>query len=247
MKANKSLCIVLGGMLVWTSMAAAQDRALQQLIVGKKHFWEARFDQAAAALREVIGIPNVKSEYLFEAYLYLGFVLMRQNAPASDVNNAFEQAIKIDPKRKLDELVIPPDLIARFNVVRDQLVGCLYFSTDPPDARLAVVMEDSVIYTTSSPALLCELITKNYQILVTKDGYEQQFLPLQLTAGKIDSVSVTLQAAATAQKKGKGMWGWVARGGIVAVAGAVIYSTVLQSKEEGGAETLPAPPARPQR
>jgi hypothetical protein len=242
---KKIVCIVLAGVLGIASFTRAQDRALQQLIQGKKHFWEARFDQAGAALKEVIGVPDVKSEYLFEAYLYLGFVLTRQNAAASDVNNAFEQAIKIDPKRKLDELVIPPDLAARFNAARDQLVGCLYVSTEPPDAKLVVVMEDSVIYSASSPRLLCELLSKKYQILVTKDGYDQQFLPLELTGGKVDSLTVSLAGSTTAQKQKKGMLKWVARGGIVAAAGAVIYITVLDS---GGTEeipTLPGPPDRP--
>ena len=246
MRQNTLWCIILAGVLGMASLALGQDRALQQLIVGKKHFWEARFDEAATALKEVVGVPNVKSEYLFEAYLYLGFVLTRQQAPASDANEAFEQAIKIDPKRKLDELVIPPDLTTRFNEVRDRLVGCLHVSTDPPDAKLVVVMGDSVIYTASSPALLCELVTKNYEILVTKDGYDQVFQPLQLSAGKVDSVAVTLTTSATAHKKGKRIFPWLARGGIVAVAGAVIYTTVLQSKENGS-DALPTPPSRPAR
>lgn len=244
---NKLMYLIFAGVLGMASLLSAQDRALQLLIQGKKHFWEARFDQAGAALKEAIGIPNVRSEYLFESYLYLGFVLMRQNAPASDVNNAFEQAIKIDPKRQLDELVIPPDLTARFNAIRNQLVGCVYVISNPPEAKLVVVMEDSVIYTALTPTSVCDLLTKNYQFLVAKDGYEQQLRPLQLTAGKVDTVEVILATSAIAQKKGKGMMSWVARGGIVAAAGAVLYITVLDGG--GGSEeaTLPAPPQRPAR
>lgn len=239
---NKYVCLILAGALGFSAPALAQDRALQQLIQGKKHFWEARFDDASEALKEVIGVPNVKLEYLFEAYLYLGFVLTRQNAPASDANEAFEQAIKLDPKRKLDELVIPPDLTSRFNSIRDQLVGCVYVSTDPPDAKLVIVIEDSVVYATSTPTLLCELLSKNYQMLVTKDGYEQQLLPLQLTGGKVDSLTVTLPVSMTAQKKGKGAWPWLVRGGLVAAAAGVVYITVLDSGGGEQSQTLPAPP-----
>ncbi len=244
---TKILSCAFLGFLVFTSVTFGQDKALQQLIQGKKMFWEARFDQASSHLKEVIGIPGAKTEYLFEAYLYLGFVLMRQNAPGSEVNAAFEQAVKIDPKRRLDELVIPPDLTSRFDSVRNRLVGCLYIQSEPPDAKLVVLYEDSVIYNFTTPSVLCELLTKNYQILLTKDGYEQQFLPLQLTGGKMDTLSVTLHSTSTEQKKGgKRAWIWVARGGIVTTAAAVLYKTVLSGGGDN-LENLPAPPSRPPR
>jgi hypothetical protein len=62
----------------------------------------------------------------------------------------------------------------------------------------------------------------------------------------MDTLSVTLHSSSTAEKKkGKRAWVWVARGGIVATAGLVLYKTVLSGG--GNLENLPAPPSRPPR
>ncbi|NIR52393.1 hypothetical protein GWO43_27545, partial [candidate division KSB1 bacterium] len=193
------------------------------------------------------GFPDAKTEYLFEAYLYMGFVLTRQNAPLYEVNAAFEQAVKMDPKRQLDELVIPPDLTEKFNAVRDQLVGCLYVTTEPIDANLMVVQNDSIVFNMATPTVLCELVNRNYQLLLTKEDYEEQFMPLNLTAGTTDTLFVTLKPSLSSSKQKKGKksaWGWVARGGIVAAAAAVLYKTVVEGGDEN-LEELPAPPDRP--
>ncbi len=240
---NKLICFGLLGCVLIITPAWGQDTALQLLIQGKKAFWEAKFDQANTSLKKIIGIQDAKTEYLYEAYLYLGFVLTRQNASGLEVNAAFEQAIKLDPQRKLDELIIPPDLAERFNRVRDKLVGCLYIDSTPSDAEFVVVYEDSVLYNKFTPVLICELTKKNYQILITEEDFEEQYLPMHLTPGKVDTLFVTLKPSLVEKKKGKKLWAWVTRGGIVAAASLIIYKTVLSGKEN--VDNLPGPPTRP--
>jgi hypothetical protein len=239
------LAVFLLGSLFITSQSWAQDGALQRLIQGKKYFWEAKFTRAATSLKSVVGIKGVKREHRYEAYLYLGFVLMRQNATSTEVNSAFEQAVKLNPKREVDTTVIPPDLATRFNRVRDNLVGCVYVTSDPPDVEFVVLHEDSILYNVTTPALLCELTNRTYELLVAEDGYEEQFMTLPFAAASLDSVEVTLVPEQSSGRGSKKMLTWFARGGIVATAAAVIYKTILQSKNEGNVENLPGPPARP--
>jgi len=234
------LLFLLGGLCI-TGESRAQDLALQNLIQGKKFFWEAKFDRSLSSLKRVTEIADAKRAYLFEAYLYTGFVLLRQNASRSEINSVFKQAVNLDPRRKLDEMVIPPDLSKPFYEVRDQLVGCLYITSEPEEVDLVGVVGDSVLFDETTPLLVCDLVTSEYQLLLSETGYEQQFVPLELTAGKTDTMHVKL--AATFAQKGSGNKGvkWLIRGGIVTAAGLIIYSTV----SGGGSDELPSPPTHP--
>jgi len=241
-----TLSILFTAVLV--SSGWSQDRALQQLIHGKKYFWEAKFDQAIAALNNVIEADDVSKDNLFEAYLYHGFVLLRRNAPPSDAYAYFEKAIRLYPQRRIDDPVIPPDLIESFEQVRERLMGCYYVITEPPEADLMVIDGDSVRSSHKTPVEICDLADTDYQLLLKKPGYESQFVPLNLRAGQTDTVNVALSTttAKTVPSQGSRFWPWLVRGGVVAGAAAVLYLTVL---DEGvGTETgeqLPGPPPRP--
>ncbi|MFQ6114319.1 MAG: hypothetical protein ACE5NG_09570 [bacterium] len=226
------------------SVSWGQDQIVQKLIQGKKYFWEAKFENSMTYLKQVVESNTKNKEYLFEAYLYMGFVLTRQDAHFSKVKSAFEQAIKVDPRRKLDELIIPPDLAERFNNIRNQLVGCLYVTTEPLDTEIMGVQGDSITFIERTPALICDLATKQLQILFTKRGFEEHIRSVQLKVGSVDTLFVTLNPTFPQKSHGTKLWSWVARGGIVISAAAVLYKTVIQS---GGDETekLPGPPSRP--
>ncbi len=237
--------VIVLGCLFSVSRASAQDVALQSLIQGKKFFWEAKFDRAINALRRVTQVQDAKREYLFEAHLYSGFVLLRQNAPNSEVRTVFTNAVNLDPRRKLDEMVIPPDLSEPFYEVRNKLVGCLYITSEPEEVDLVGVKGDSVLFDETTPLLVCDLVNQDYQLLLTEKGYEQQFIPLNLKAGKTDTLHVALEAS-FAQGGGRGKKKgikWIIRGGVVVAAGAVLYTT-LSGSESGD---LPSPPAHPNR
>ncbi len=223
------------------SSSFAQDNALQQLIHGKKFFWEAKFNQALGSLKKVTETPDAKREYLFEAYLYTGFVLLRQNAPMAETRSVFSEAIALDPRRKLDEMVIPPDLTEPFYQVRDELVGCLHVITFPDEVDIVGVQGDSVLFDETTPITICDLVARDYQLLLSEDGFQQEFIPLELTAGKTDTMEVALKSTHGDDGGKSGLVKWAIRGGIVLGVAGIVYKTVLESK----GEELPAPPAHP--
>lgn len=241
------LMIILGCFLI-TAPGLAQEEAIQKLNEGKKYFWEARFDQAIAYLIEVTEMPNVSNRVLFDAYLHLGFVLTRHNATEGEITSAFEEAVRANPRMELDETVIPPDLSERFNEVRNRLVGCLYITSEHANVNIIAIKNGLVSYNKNTPTLICELVDESYQLIFTERGFEEQLYQLHLTAGATDTLSVRLAQNILIGQSGGGKWKWLAGGGIVAGAAAVLYTTVLNKGEGGdGSNALPVPPVRPNR
>ena len=239
--------VILGCFLI-TAPGLAQEEAIQKLNKGKRYFWEARFDQAIAYLKEVTEMPNVSNRVLFDAYLHLGFVLTRHNATEGEITSAFEQAVRANPRMELDETVIPPDLSERFNEVRNRLVGCLYITSEHANVNIIAIKNGLVSYNKNTPTLICELVDESYQLIFTERGFEEQLYQLHLTAGATDTLSVRLAQNILIGQSGGGKWKWLAGGGIVAGAAAVLYTTVLNKGEGGdGSNALPVPPVRPNR
>ena len=239
--------VILGCFLI-TAPGLAQEEAIQKLNKGKRYFWEARFDQAIAYLKEVTEMPNVSNRVLFDAYLHLGFVLTRHNATEGEITSAFEQAVRANPRMELDETVIPPDLSERFNEVRNRLVGCLYITSEHPKVNMIAIKNGRVLYNKNTPTLICELVDESYQLIFTERGFEEQLYQLHLTAGATDTLSVKLAQNILIGQSGGGKWKWLAGGGIVAGAAAVLYTTVLNKGEGGdGSNALPVPPVHPNR
>lgn len=248
MRLSKTLrFVVLLGCVLITDLGFTQDQAVQKLNEGKKYFWEARFEKAITYLKEVTEMENVSDKILFDAYLHLGFVLTRHNASEEEITAAFDNAIRANPKMELDETVIPPDLSERFNEVRDQLVGCLYVTSEHENVNIVAIKEGNVLYYKSTPTLICELVDENYQLIFTERGFAEQTHQLQLTAGVTDTLSIKLVRNILIGKSGGGgKWKWLAGGGIVAGAAAVLYTTVIKGGGDSS-NALPGPPDRPSR
>ena len=193
-------------------------------------------------------MPNVSNRVLFDAYLHLGFVLTRHNAAEREIASAFEQAVRANPRMELDETVIPPDLSERFNEVRNRLVGCLYVTSEHANVNIIAIKNGTVLYNKNTPTLICELVDESYYLMFTERGFEEQLYQLHLTAGATDTLSVRLAQNILMGQSGGVKWKWLAGGGIVAGAAAVLYTTVLNKGEGGdGSNALPFPPVRPNR
>ncbi len=248
MNTKKFKFVILLGCFLITAPGFTQDEAVQKLNAGKRYFWEARFEQAIAYLKEVTEMENVSDRVLFDAYLHLGFVLTRHNATEGEISSAFEHAVRANPQMELDETVIPPDLSERFNEVRERLVGCLYITSDHENVNIVAVKNGRVLYNKNTPLLICELEDENYQLIFTERGFEEQFYQMQITAGTTDTLSVKLVQNILIGQSGGGKWKWLAGGGVLAGAAAVFYTTVLNKAEGGdGSNALPVPPDRPNR
>lgn len=248
---KKSILLILSSLLLYPITSWGQDIALQHLIQGKKFFWEAKFDQAVTELEKVVETEGAKQEYLYDAHLYMGFILVRQNAPKSEIQETFGRAIRLDPQREVDTAVIPPDLAEAFHETQNQLVGCVYVKTDPDEVGIIGVKGDSILFNKMTPIRICELVESDFQLLLTRSGYEDQFVPLELTAGITDTLFVTLTPMVAeleqTETKSKKVWPWVFRGGIIAAVGAVLYTTVIEAKGNEGGNDLPGPPGRPEQ
>lgn len=226
----------------------SQTQALQNLINGKKAFWEAKFNRALSSLNKVISEQNIKDEYMFEAHLYTGFILVRQNATNSEINASFGNAVRLQPGRELDEMIIPPDLIAPFNEVRNSLVGCLYIESYPPEVNIVGVNADSILFTETTPFMLCDLNKNDYQLLISELGYQEEFMPIKLVAGRVDTLLIQLIPILERSQK-KSTLKWILSGSALIAGSAILYTTVLSGDDGGGGtgtgETLPGPPVRP--
>ncbi len=233
--------------LLTISVCWGQEQVLDNLILGKKLFWEAKFEESISHLKKVVESNTKNKEYLFEAYLYMGFSLARQNAHQAKIDSTFEQAIKIDPKRNLDELVIPPDLAEEFHNVRDKLVGCAYVNSEPIGAELMGVRGNNILFIETTPAHICEL-SATFQLHFSKQGYDGYVIPVKLKPGMVDTLFVKLNPLITQKSRGTKLWPWIG-GGIVVSTAAVLFKTVIGGGGGNGGgvelEDLPGPPDRP--
>jgi len=226
-----------------SSEGHAQNEAVQYLIHGKKFFWDAKFKQSIESLKKVTDSADIKKEYCFEAFVYTGFVLLRQNAPKTEVEAMFLEAIRVDPERLLDEKIIPPDLTEPFYAMRDKNVGSLRIFTEPPDAKISAVKGDSLLYEKNSPLKICDMIDRDYDLLITRAGYKEELLPLVLVAGQADTLALIMQAldgkgGKTALKK------WGVPGALVLGAGAVFLAVKSSMGDANDGQALPEPPGR---
>ena len=212
MNFQKLKLVIFLGCFISAVPGTAQEDVVQKLNDGKRYFWEAKFDQAIEYLKAVTETPNVSKRVLFDAYLHLGFVLTRNDATEQEINGAFENAVRANPRMELDETVIPPDLSERFNEVRDRLVGCLYITTVHANLNIVGIKDGTVLYNRKTPTKICEVADETYELIFTERGYEEQFYQLQLTAGVTDTLSVELaQNVLIGQSPtGGGKWKWLA-------------------------------------
>jgi hypothetical protein len=191
-------------------------------------------------------VSSLKGD-LFDAYLNLGGVLARQKASEAEIASAFEQAIRLDPKRELEEKDLPSELAEIFRRVRSQLVGCIFLTVAPAGAQVQGVKGDSVVFNQNAPIFLCDLVTEEYRIVMNKPGFEEQALTVQTKPGGVDTIAVVLKSSLVEKAKGGGRWRLVTAGGILSVAAAaVLYKTAFANDEGEGKKDLPRPPDRPQ-
>jgi hypothetical protein len=169
-----------------------QDTDLRQIMHGKRLFWEAQFGQARAVLEKVLSSKDLKPAYRYDSHLILAFTLIRSGEPEALARPHFEAAIKLDLEKKPDPAKYPPDLVADYQQIYDQLVGCVYIDSDPKSDFL-IVEGDSIHAKLKTPFRICELVQNNYQLLFSKDGYDKQLLPMPIKAGRTDTVMIKLK------------------------------------------------------
>lgn len=211
----------------------SQDLPADQLKKGIDLFYVAKFDEAILTLRQALKSGLNKDE-MFDAYVHIGFSLVRSNEQKMLIDHAFAEAIKIDPVRTLNSLKIPPDLIQRFEEIKKQLVGNLYVVSNPPGASVMLLQpENDIEFIKNSPAMFSNLLVADYNLIVSRPKYQTFVQPWRVQAGTTDTVRVLLEQKSPPLYKR--WWAW---GGGLALAGAAI--TYIALAGAGDADTPPA-------
>lgn len=239
------LVLLLPGWLLMARAApGAQTHASDLLKQGIEYFYVARFDEAVLTLRQAIKAGGLNKTEIFDAYVHIGFSLIRSNGQAMLIDQAFAQAIKIDPARNLNSLKVPPDLIQRFDEVRNKIVGGLVVIVRPPEASVMMLQPDYNIELVGiSPATFKDLLIGEYNLLISKSRYQTALKTAMLKPGKVDTLYVILN------EKPKPFYRqWWAWGSGLAIASAAVTYFALSGKEAEPpivARELPPPVIHP--
>ncbi|MBC7187491.1 MAG: PEGA domain-containing protein [Calditrichaeota bacterium] len=185
--------IVCVALLALCAAAGAQERPLA-VQRGIDLFYQARFAEASDVLQQAIATGKLAREARFDAYLYLAFAILRGGGPAEAADVAFEACVRTDPARTLDPSRIPPDLVERFEQVRRGLVGRLYVVSNPREAGVfGVQAETGRQIVGRTPVLFENLLAGSYQLRITKEGYGQEVLAIEVDPSEVDTLYVDLR------------------------------------------------------
>ncbi len=206
---------------LWPARAQERPLAVQK---GVDLFYEARFAEASAVLQEAIASGRLTGQGRFDAYLFLGFAILRGGGPPEAAEIAFEACVRTDPARTLDPAKIPPDLVERFERVRKNMLGKLYVVSNPREAGVFGMQAESGRQIVGrTPVLFEDLLLGTYQLRVTKEGYGQEIVVAEVTPGVIDTLYVDLREAGPKASTRR----WIVGGALVVSLVAVLV-IVLQ-------------------
>lgn len=231
-------------LLVSPRTVSAQTVASDLLKQGIEYFYVARFDEAVLTLRQAIKAGGLNKTELFDAYVHIGFSLIRSNGQGMLIDQAFAQAIKIDATRNLSSAKVPPDLIQRFDEVRNKIVGGLVVIVRPPEASVLLLQPDYNIELVGiAPANFNDLLIGEYNLLISKSKYQTALKTTMLKPGKVDTLYVILN------EKPKPFYRqWWAWGSGLAIASAAVTYFALSGQETEppeGPKELPPPVIHP--
>lgn len=244
---SKSRLVLLVIMLLFVTIAAfgqeqPEEVAISKLRQGIDLFYMAKFESAVRFLREVLLEGTLSKSERFDAYVYIGFSLIRQNEAPELVDKSFIEALNADPQKSLNRFKIPPDLLARFELVKANTMGGIVLQSDPPDAAALLVNTDyDVELFEITPVVFDNLLVGEYDLLVAKNTFKQQVTSVVIRPGVVDTLLITLV------KKPKPIYKrWWTWGGGLAIATALAIATSGGGEgEPPESSDLPPPPKRP--
>ena len=214
------------------------------MLEGVQLFWNAKFDEAIEVLQDAINLNRLNQDELFSAHLYLGFSLVRLGAQSEVIDETFRQAVKTNPRLKLNSFKIPPDLLNRFEKLRNSMIGSVYITSNPTGAQvIGYDQEKEIKFQGKTPFLSEDLFVETYDILISKKDYQDKILRVNLLPAVMDSLDITLRM--NEKPFYKKWWTW-AGGGVVVASVIAILSTSESSKTPAKhSSDLPMPPGHP--
>jgi hypothetical protein len=219
-----------------------EEDAQSKLSQGIDSFYMAKFESSVRLLREALLEGTLNKSDQFDAYVYIGFSLLRQGKDPSLVEKSFLEALNADPTKSLDRFKIPPDLLVRFESVKANTLGGLKVVSVPLEASVLLVNSDyNVELLETTPVVFNNLLVGEYDLLVSKNTYRNEIFTVVIRPDAIDTLVV--QLAKKPKPIYKRWWAW--SGGIALATALVIASSNGGEGEPPEGPDLPTPPERP--
>jgi hypothetical protein len=244
MMKNRLTLFLIVFVLALTSISGSQESSSSRVEKGIELFYQAEFDRALDVLGTVLDNPLATQSDLFMARVYTAFTLIRSGVESAIVDQMLQTAIRSNPEQSLDPMRTPPDLFKRFNTLRQSMMGDIVVKTAPADANVVLVdPEVGSKVSLTDPAVFSDLVNDQYQIAVTRKGYTEKILQVEVVGGKADTLFVSLEKQSVNWMR-YAPW----------AGGAVLLGTLLATQLGGGgdddpgippSEVLPLPPNRP--
>ncbi len=213
---------------------------------GIEAFYMADFEEAMRLLQSAIINEILSDEEEFYAHLYVGFCHVRHNSDMGSAQLYFQRAVQIKPDENLDPNKIPPDLYSAYMAVKNSMLGTVIVASEPPGASVVLINPSTNdVERGRTPETFANLPTNVYQVLVSKNGFESYSSSVNVRAGGVDSVKVTLVEA----ENSSWLKYWPYGAGALAASAAILALTTGGHGEKtppnATRETLPQPPQRP--
>ena len=232
-----TICLTNAGM----GQELPKESAKNKLRQGIDMFYMAKFESSVRLLREALLEGTLGKSEQFDAYLHIGFSLIRQDEDPELIDRSFLEALNADPKKSLSSSKIPPDLLARFESVRTNTIGGIVVQSDPPNAAtLLVSTEYDVELLDITPVVFENLLVGEYDLLVSKDTYKQEVISIIVKPGVIDTMLISLVKKPKPIYKRWWTWG----GGIVLATALAIATSGDSDGKPLETKELPTPPNR---
>ncbi len=241
---NKTFTLFSILFLVCLNLGSAQETQYSPKVEnGLELFYQAEFDRAIDVLGQVLDNPLATQADLFMSRVYTAFALIRSGVESAVVDQMLQTAIRAYPAQSLDPMRTPPDLFKRFSSIRRTMMGDIVVKTEPADANVVLVdPEVGSKVSLTHPAVFSDLVNDQYQIAVTRKGYTEKILQVEVTGGKADTLVVSLEKQSVNWMR-YAPW----------AGGAVLLGTLLATQLGGGGDdsdtppstVLPSPPNRP--
>lgn len=243
----KTICMIILAafsihvLFIPSSSVSAQINAEELVTKGVNAYYKAEFVTAIELLETAVQDKSLRKESAVKAHLYIGgsYYAIGDSEKA---DNAFKNAVRIDPDLKMHKVVFSPDLIQLVEDIIDTYVAILNVSTVPSAASVEIDNE----FIGLSPQGK-KIFEGKYAIKVSKNGFKDQERIVSMEGGETKEVRFTLESETAvpvyreqqqvAKKGGSKKWLWIL-GGTLAAGGVATYLLWPEDETDDGMGTL---------
>lgn len=202
------------------SSAFAQINSEDLVEKGIDAYYRPNFSTAIELLETAVQDTSLRKELAVKAHLYIGGSYYALG-DLEKAENAFKNAVQLDPEVKMHRVIFSPDLIAEVEKIIDRRVATIRVSTVPSGANVEIDDEFIGLSPQDKP-----VFEGRYRIKVSKNGYADQEKTVAMMGGEMREVPFTMQGKTVTpvyreqprvtEKGGSKKWLWILGGTLVA-------------------------------